>query len=261
MAKKLKNIKINWLSLVKKGANQRHVLLKFADGEAPELRAIPFAKVDDEKKLVYGVVYAPDSVDAHGDFTTKDEIEKASQDFMKSMKNLNVDKDHSFKSEHAFVAESWIIRKGDPLFPGEPEGSWAVAIKIEDQELWKSLKDNGYTGLSMAGTAEKIDDQEGLLKKAYEILKQIFTKESKDMTKEEIVTIVKESIPRPLGTEEMAKIFKSAFEESIKPVLERIEKVEKSTEGSKQDPKPIEKSDSDLEAIGRDIAKKANGGK
>jgi hypothetical protein len=118
----------------------------------------------------------------------------------------------------------------------------------------------------MAGTAEKIDmttkedEQVGLLRKAYEILKQIFTKESKEMTKDEIVTIVKETVPKPMDTESMTTIFKAAFGEAIKPLTDRIEKLEKQTPGSGQDVKSIEKTD-DLEAIGREIAKRAMGGK
>ena len=40
----------------------------------------------------------------------------------------------------SFVAESWITKGSDPLFPDEPEGSWAVGIRVEDESLWASVK-------------------------------------------------------------------------------------------------------------------------
>jgi hypothetical protein len=48
----------------------------------------------------------------------------------------------------------------------------------------------------------------------------------------------------------------------MKPVNERIEKIEKATPGSKQGDQETktEKSDEELEALGADIAKCANGG-
>ncbi|MGQ7174092.1 XkdF-like putative serine protease domain-containing protein, partial [Escherichia sp. R-CC3] len=37
---------------------------------------------DEEKRLVYGIVYEPDTLDAHGDFTDAETIEKAAHEFM-----------------------------------------------------------------------------------------------------------------------------------------------------------------------------------
>ena len=62
--------------------------------------------------------------------------------------------------------------------------------------------------------------------------------------------------------ETFGKIFKAAFDEAVKPVNERIEKIEGATPGSAQgDEEPsTQKSDEELEALGADIAKMANGG-
>jgi hypothetical protein len=130
VAIELSNIDITHISLVKKGANGKQIIYKSAkDGKYK--KDIEIKKSDSEKGIVYGIVYSPDEVDSQGDYATADEIEKAAYGFMKSLNQRNVDVEHSFVSEDAFVAESWILKSNDPIFPDEPEGSWAVAIKLE----------------------------------------------------------------------------------------------------------------------------------
>ena len=66
------------------------------------------------------------------------------------------------------VAESWIVKENDAVFPDEPVGSWAVAIKLEDEELKKSVKNGDIAGISMAGTATKVEDDNSSVEKADE---------------------------------------------------------------------------------------------
>ena len=253
MPTKLSNIKIKFISLVKAGANRKHIIWKSAD-KAPHLTEIPITKTDDEKRMVYGVVYSPGEVDTDGEYATASEIEKASHRFMKGLNALNIDKDHSFKSEQAFVAENWIIKKGDPVFPAEPDGAWAVGIKIEDDTLWKSVKDGEVKALSMAGTADKTED---FMNK---ILK-IFRNGDQKMEKTEVENIINaaiEKLEKPMTKEELATVVKAAVDTIVKPISERVEKLEKASPGTKQDDDPIKKN-ADLEKLGAEIAKMVNG--
>jgi hypothetical protein len=59
----------------------------------------------------------------------------------------------------AYVAESWLTRADDPLFPNEPAGSWAVGIQIGDTDTWKDLKSGAIAGISLAGIA-RVDPAE-----------------------------------------------------------------------------------------------------
>ncbi|WP_224825772.1 XkdF-like putative serine protease domain-containing protein [Cognatishimia sp. MH4019] len=142
---------MSFLSLVKTPATGKGLTLKAADGE----RAAAFDLVvkNDDMMRAYGVVYAPDQEDAHGDTADADTIRKAQAEFMREGRLKNIDTEHSFTSEMAYVAETWLVRKGDPLFPDEPEGSWAVGIQIGDPDLWKQLKSGELTGISLAGIA------------------------------------------------------------------------------------------------------------
>lgn len=65
MATELKDMKITFLSLVPRGANKKKIIWKSAaddkDGEAVE-REVKLTKVNDEQRMVYGIVYSPDQV-------------------------------------------------------------------------------------------------------------------------------------------------------------------------------------------------------
>ncbi len=148
---KLTDLSVSFLSLVKTPATGKGLTLKATDGERPT--AFDLVIKNDDMMRAYGVVYAPDQEDAHGDTADADTIRKAQAEFMREGRLKNIDTEHSFTSEMAYVAESWLVRKGDPLFPDEPEGSWAVGIQIGDPDLWKQLKSGELTGISLAGIA------------------------------------------------------------------------------------------------------------
>lgn len=154
MAKKLKDMNITHISLVNKGANKRSIIFKSADEEPKHEKNVTLVKFDDKKGIVYGIVYAPNDIDTQDEFATAEEIEKAAFGFMKSLNIKNIDKNHDFENKDAFVAESWIVKSGDALFPDDV-GAWAVGIKLESDELKQAVAKGEIGGLSMAGTATK----------------------------------------------------------------------------------------------------------
>jgi len=282
MATELKDIEVKFISLVKAGANKRQVIWKSAGTEQEQdmnlARTFEIAKTSDTKRMVYGVVYAPDDIDTDGEYATAAEIEKASHAFMRGLLVKNVDTNHDYNPKDAFVAESWLLRAPDPLFKEEKEGAWAVGIKIDDDELWREVQSGSLKGLSMAGTAVKVaksdqaqqsEEDQSILRRLAKAIKNIMNhKEEEEMTKDEIQKCVNDAVaplkdavekaPKPHSEEAMAKIIKAAVDEVLKPVLDRLEKVEKSTSGSKQNEENINK-DEDPIAIGKRIAKMIKG--
>lgn len=265
----LRNIKIRFISLVKSGANQKEFIWKSGDGDGFQVKNVMITKQDDEKRIIYGIVYSPDEVDSDGDFATEKEIEKAAYDFLKkSNTGDGVDKQHSFSPESGvFVAESWILKENDPTFPDEKPGSWAVGIKVDSDEIWKQVKSGDIKGLSMGGVAdkhkstfEKLFKSESLLTKWVSIL--LNPTEEDEMKKEDVEKIVADAIekaPKALTTKEMGVVLKAAIEETVKPLVGRLDKIEKTTKGSGQDDDEITKDEKDLVKIGLDIAKAVNG--
>jgi len=127
--------------------------------EAAKDTAVKMFKADDEKQIVYGVVFEPDFNDADDEFVTKDDIEDAAHDYLVNMRRLG-DQSHqklSHKTEiddRTDIVESYIapadFKVGEELIK---EGSWIVGMKIHDKDLWKETKAS-ITGFSAGGMAE-----------------------------------------------------------------------------------------------------------
>ena len=184
---KLKNLVVHYISLVDKPATGESLTLKRGDLCA---HLIDLKKADDEKQIAYGVVYAPDEQDAHGDSADSATIERAAHEFMRHKRTDQVDVDHNFDSVDAYVAESWIAKTDDEF---AKKGAWAVGIKVNDNQLWKKLKAGELTGISMAGTASRSDDPQGLKKNGFWDVFN-FNKEEKKMDKAEVEKLVAQSV-------------------------------------------------------------------
>jgi len=155
---KLKDIDISFVSFVKKGANRKKIIWKSDTGDIEMTVAI--AKTDNEKRLVYGVVYSPDEVDTQNEYTTAEEIEKAAHKFLQNLRQENIDVNHTFEKVNAIAVESYIAKKDESdIIPGATAGSWVIAIKVNDDQLWESVKKGEYEAFSMAGYAAKISKQ------------------------------------------------------------------------------------------------------
>lgn len=153
----IKDLTVSFLSLVKAPATGKALTLKSENADE-RYQVFELVKTDNERMVAYGVVYAPGEVDAHGDFAGETAIRRAAYEFMREARLKNIDAEHSFKQEQAYVAESWLVRKGDPMFPDEAEGAWVVGIQIGDPDLWEKLKSGEFTGISLAGIASMAPD-------------------------------------------------------------------------------------------------------
>jgi len=114
----------------------------------------PLLKSDDELQIVYGEVYAPDVPDSDGDFMTTETIRKAAHNFLKNQRTHQVDKQHDNDITGAYVVESFIARKDDPVFI---DGSWVVGVHVPDVVLWNSIKKGELNGFTLEATAKGVD--------------------------------------------------------------------------------------------------------
>ncbi|WP_309087186.1 XkdF-like putative serine protease domain-containing protein [Domibacillus sp.] len=162
MARQLVNAEITHVSYVDKAANQKQFFFtKSANQTVPTFQKeikVFINKEEAAQQLVYGLVYEPGVEDAHGDFMTAEEIEKAAHGFMKDARNI--DKQHDFNAGVGEVVESYIAPTDFTI--GEEtitKGSWVMVTKASD-EIWEEIQKGSITGYSMAGTAETIDKNE-----------------------------------------------------------------------------------------------------
>jgi len=106
----------------------------------------------EEKRLVFGEVYAPYDTDTDNEAMTPDEIEKAAHNFMLHMRQENVDLEHDQVKTGCVIVESFIARKCDPDFR---EGAWVAGAFITKDDLWQQIKAGEINGYSFGGQVVK----------------------------------------------------------------------------------------------------------
>jgi len=272
--RRLSDISVSHISLVKAGANGRTFLFKSKDEEPKHEVLVKFTKQDDVKGIVYGIVYEPEKVDSQGDIANAEEIEKAAYDFMKSRNTLNVDKEHDFSNVGAFVAESWIVKANDPIFP-DAVGAWAVAIKVEDEALKADIKKGDIAGLSMAGSAktETVSEEDSnilkSIKEGFDTFIKSFEKavssKPTTVTKDEINTLLKSELEPILKEKETLKAELTKAKDDLTTVTKEKEKLVAELKKSKQTTDPTKIDTTSAESIAKSaqelIKKEADAGR
>lgn len=148
----LSDVKITFVSLVDRAANKKTFLLtKQADGKAGFQSTGRILKVDGESHFVTGIVYEPMVADAHDNFMTEAEIEKAAHWFMKN--GDKVDIQHTFQQEDGLTVVESSVTKADQTIEGVAvrKGTWLMTIEVTNDKVWKAIQDGALTGLSMGG--------------------------------------------------------------------------------------------------------------
>lgn len=101
------------------------------------------------EQIVMGEVLIPDTPNTWGDIYTRESIREFCYTFAAHGLNGNVGNDIEHSQEDVtgdvYVVESFIARPGDPDFI---EGSWVVAMKIVDPDLWQQVVDGELNGFS-----------------------------------------------------------------------------------------------------------------
>jgi hypothetical protein len=126
------------------------------------------SKIDEDRQLVFGWAYVTHdkdgkvSVDKSGEFVDDyEEIEKAAYDFV--IRSRAGDADHT-NVKGSEMVESMVFTPEKIAKMGIPEGTiptgWWVGFKVEDAELWKSVKDGKRMAFSIhgKGTRKEIDE-------------------------------------------------------------------------------------------------------
>lgn len=160
--RRLVEVNVAFLSLVPVGANNLQAIYK-EDTGAFEVMAL--AKLGENGELL-AVVYAPEFRDSQGDIASADVCKQMAYSFAKNGAQIDVRHDGKpVGRERAFVAENFIVQKGDPRFAGmkdrkgtpvDPTGGWAVLLKLEDPELRKPYSAKEWGGVSLGGTARVV---------------------------------------------------------------------------------------------------------
>lgn len=98
---------------------------------------VKITKTDAEKRIVYGEVYPPLTLDAHGEFMFPEDVELMAHRFMSLDLKQSIDQEHDNVATGSYPVESFIAREGDPDFT---PGAWVMGTKIDSDEVWARVQ-------------------------------------------------------------------------------------------------------------------------
>lgn len=117
---------------------------------------VSFKKIDEEEKTVTGIVYEPNVVDAQGDFMKADTIRKMAHHWMEKYQKYRESHNKDIDAEDVRVIESFIApvtyAVGTEIVGA---GSWVLTTKIQNEELWKKVKDGELNAYSIGGYGKR----------------------------------------------------------------------------------------------------------
>jgi hypothetical protein len=145
---------------------------------------------DEEKKIVIGAAMVPNRMIHRYDdlgnlyyvFFSKESIKKMAQKFLKEKRTDETSIEHDgikLGKDKVYISESWIsedetydksVKYGFSL----PVGTWYVSMKVNDDKVWKMIKQKSLNGFSVEGLFAE---------------KSVFSKEDKQIN--QIKTILK----------------------------------------------------------------------
>ena len=163
----INDAKISFVSLVDKAANQKEFLItKALDDERAFATLGKIIKADDESHYLTGVVYEPLIEDAHGNFMSEEEIQKAAYWFAKNGDKIDLQHDFS-ECQSCTVVENWVAKSDCIIGDDEiKKATWLLTVEVADDEIWEKVQKREITGFSMGGVGKySIKDEDISLKK------------------------------------------------------------------------------------------------
>lgn len=151
------------ISLVNAPATGEHYIAM-----AKQEKIVKFAKVDEEQRILMGLVLQPEQliyrVDEDGNefemFFSAETIKDFSQNFFQSGFQLNSKLEHDEPITGVTFVESWLVEnpkvdKSAAFGLEYPKGSWLVSMKVDNDDIWNNyIKTGELKGFSIDGMVE-----------------------------------------------------------------------------------------------------------
>ena len=149
---------------------------------------VEFKAIDEDKRIIIGLALVPNKPiyrrkkDYEYNITfSKDTVRKGAEMYLKSLRNNNTTLEHKQLTSGASIIESWIVEDTDKdktaLYNlNATKGSWAVVMKIDNEDVWKDIKDKKYLGLSIEGVFSEYKED---------------MSDEKDLSNEELINQIK----------------------------------------------------------------------
>ena len=254
---------IQFISLCPKGKNKLPVLYK-EDSNSVEFNTISKASDDfDDTGELLSLVWIPEYECKDGDVADRDTVKKMCHSFARNGMQLDVrHNEQKLTKEQAYVAQSFVVQKGDPRFKGwkdyqgnevDATGGWATIMQIDDPKYRQMYRSGEWNGVSLSGPAKfeqlaaeddsELSPEEKLVQRTLRRLEKMTRKTETgdlDMDKKELQDVLNES------NKTLATTVAAAVAEALKPQTKK----EDDAKGGKDDGAPVFKGDfTDTDAL------------
>jgi len=128
-------------------------------GAEPSVTRVIKGVLPAEERFVLGIVLEPTlemgQPDSQNDVYSAAEIEKAAHNWMQRYKQLGVQ--HKEKADNRIEILESYIQRGDTVVNGQivKSGTWCMAVRVVDDQLWADVKAGNFTGFSIGGMANR----------------------------------------------------------------------------------------------------------
>lgn len=140
-------------------------------------------------------------------------IEQLANDYLANGFQYNFTLDHKTETQDVVVVQSWVT-----LEDGEyPKGTWMIKAKVNNEDLWQSIKSGEFKGFSIESVVEldkSINEfdfssqmsTEELFEKIKELFKEAFNPQTPEEVIEEKAAEVVEDVKEEVVTEEVVEM-------------------------------------------------------
>ena len=124
---------------------------------------VEFKTINEEKRIIVGLALVPNKKIyrrsknyEYNIMFSEETVKKASEIYLKNLRNNNTTLEHQELTTGVSVIESWVVE--DPAMDksnlyglNATKGCWVVTMKVDNDEVWQDVKDKKYLGLSIEG--------------------------------------------------------------------------------------------------------------
>lgn len=115
---------------------------------------VRIARIDEARRIVFGMVYEPMVLDTYAEYMLAGDIETMCHRFAQLTLGETIDTNHDNVPNGSYPVESFIARQGDPDFPA---GSWVLGVKVPDDHLWRQILKGELNGFSFEALVKPVD--------------------------------------------------------------------------------------------------------
>jgi DNA adenine methylase len=117
-------------------------------------KRIPLLKTSEER-YVLGIVLEPETVDAQRDIYSAAEVREAAHRFMEEYQNVGL-MHRDLVNGRVKILESYLAPAPFEIDGASVKrGTWLLAVRVLDDELWKQVREGSLRGFSMGGSAQR----------------------------------------------------------------------------------------------------------